>query len=497
VPPAAPSDRELDAYREQADRFIAELDEEFYLHYAGLKDDFDIVSIYERHADLTTLEQAQSIGLAVNGGSRVRELWRFACEGYLGNLTREQQQRVARTEAELQTTFEGEPLPFRMLRPTIANEADRGKRVELERIRQELTAEHLNPIYLDAEQEQQEAVRALGSDTYRALYERFGYDLEGLADQCRALLDSTEALWEKHGDRLFRERTGVGLDEAGPADVPRVFRAEAWDSAFPGDRMIPALEATLRDLGVDLQGQKNVILDVEQRPKKDSRAFCSPIEVPDKVMLVIQPQGGADDWRALFHEAGHAEHFAHTSRDLGMEEKRLGDNAVTEGWAMLLEHLTSEPAWLTRRLDFPRPNEYAAEGAINLLYFVRRYSGKLLYEIEYHATPADEIESMQARYVEILGDALKIEIAPANYLSDIDPSFYVTSYLRSWAFEAQLRDYLREKFGNEWFASRDAGGLIRELWGEGQRMNADEMLKEVTGATLTMEAVAERIREHL
>jgi hypothetical protein len=32
MPPVALSDRELDTYREQADRFIAELDEEFYLH---------------------------------------------------------------------------------------------------------------------------------------------------------------------------------------------------------------------------------------------------------------------------------------------------------------------------------------------------------------------------------------------------------------------------------------------------------------------------------
>ena len=29
-------------------------------------------------------------------------------------------------------------------------------------------------------------------------------------------------------------------------------------------------------------------------------------------MLVIQPQGGPDDWYALFHEAGHTEHFAFT-----------------------------------------------------------------------------------------------------------------------------------------------------------------------------------------
>ena len=28
--------QELEAYRTEADRFIAELDEEYYLHYAGL-----------------------------------------------------------------------------------------------------------------------------------------------------------------------------------------------------------------------------------------------------------------------------------------------------------------------------------------------------------------------------------------------------------------------------------------------------------------------------
>ena len=35
--------------------------------------------------------------------------------------------------------------------------------------------------------------------------------------------------------------------------------------------------------------------------------------------------------------------------------------------------------------------------------------------------------------------------------------------------------------------TRDAGSLLRELWGEGQRMRAEEMLKEVTGSTLEIE----------
>jgi len=497
MPPAPPSDRELDAYREQADRFIAELDEEFYLHYAGHKESFDLSPIYDRHRNLTELDVVRSIGLAVNGGDRVRELWRFACEGHFGELTRDYAERLAALESELQVTIDGEEIPFRMIRPAIANEPDRGKRERLDAIAAELVDEQMNPLYLEAAQAVQAASHELGFDTYLELYRKAlpASALDDLAEQCRALLDSTERLYEDAADRLFRARVGVGLAEAGRWDVPRLFRAPEWDPLFPKDRMVPALEGTLADLGIDLKTQANVHLDLEERPNKTPRAFCAPIEIPDRVMLVIQPIGGPDDWRALFHEAGHTEHYANTARDLAMEDKRLGDNAVTEGWAMLLQHLTDEPEWLSRLLDFPRPHEFAVEGATGLLFFVRRYCAKILYEVEFHA--AADVTTMRDRYVELLGHALKIEPAAANYLADIDSGFYVSSYLRSWAFEAQLRAYLKEKFGSRWFASREAGSLLRELWGEGQRMRAEEMLKEVTGATLEMEAVADRVREVL
>jgi hypothetical protein len=495
VPSGPPTPGELDAYREEADRFIAELDEEYYLHFAGLKENLELEPIYERHQELTKLDWAQKLGDAVNGDRRVRELWRFSCEGYLGNLTTQFSERVAALETELQATVDGDTVGYRMLRPTIANTEDRGKRERLDKARTELTDEHLNPVYLEAVAVTQSEVPKLGAPNYLELYRKFGFRLDNLADQCRALLAETESMYEDATDKLFRDRIGIGLGDAQRWDVPRVFRAEVWDEFFPADKMLPALEATLGDLGIDLHAQENVHLDLEQRPSKSPRAFCAPIEVPGKVMLVIQPIGGADDWRALFHEAGHTEHFAHTSPDLLMEEKRLGDNAVTEGWAMLMQHLTDDPAWLTRRLDVGRPDEFAREGATGLLYFVRRYCAKLLYEIEFHA--AEDVTSMRPRYVELLGDALKVEPSDTDYLADIDSGFYVTEYLRSWAFEAQLRGHLRERFGTTWFVQREAGSLLRELWSEGQRINADELLKDVTGAELEMAAVADRVGEDL
>jgi hypothetical protein len=497
MPPTPPSDRELEAYREDADRFIAELDEEFYLHYAGLKETLDLTPIYERHASLTELEQVKAIGLAVDGGSRVRELWRFGCEGYFGDLTRDLAERLAELEAELEIELDGERIPFRMVRPTLANEPDRNKRRELDARSNEILDEQMNPLHLEAAQIVQRGARELGFESYLELYREAlpSSELDDLAEQCRALLDSTERLYETNADKLLRSRVGVSLTEAERYDLPRLFRAPEWDQMFTADRMLPALESTLADLGVDLRSQDNVTLDLEQRPNKSPRAFCAPIEVPDRVVLVIQPIGGADDWRALFHEGGHTEHYAHTSRDLAMEEKRLGDNAVTEGWAMLLQHLIDEPEWLSRRLDFARPAEFAEEGATELLYFVRRYSAKILYEVEFHA--AEDVTTMRNRYVELLSDALKIDVTPANYLADIDSGFYVSSYLRSWAFEAQLRAFLKEKFGSRWFRTRQAGSLLQELWGEGQKMRAEEMLEEVTGSTLEMEAVGDRVREFL
>jgi len=490
-----PSNRELDDYRDGADRFLAELDEEYYLHYAGHKPDFELRAIYERHADLTDLETVKRVGSAVQGRENL-ELFRFGCEGYLGELTREHAEKIAQLEATLELSHGGESVGYRMLPPTIANEPDRATRARLEAARNELTEEHLNPLYLDAFETTQRAVPALGAPNYFLLYrDRLALELEGLAAQCRSFLDSTEDLYEDSMNRTLRERVGVGLAEAERHDLRRFFRGSSWDAAFPADRMLPALRGTLAGLGIDLDAQSNVHLDVEARPTKTPRAFCAPIEVPGKVMLVIQPMGGPDDWRALFHEAGHTEHFAFTSPDLKMEEKRLGDNAVTEGWAMLLEHLVGNRGWLTRMLSFPKPQEFASESAVTLLFYVRRYAAKLLYEIEFHA--ATDPTTMRSRYVELLGDALKIEPSDTDYLSDIDSGYYCTSYLRSWAFEAQLSTFLREEFGSEWFARREAGSLLKELWELGQQPTADELLKDVTGAPIELDAVADEIRAAL
>src|SRR5581483_12446954 len=98
------------------------------------------------------------------------------------------------------STVDGDEIPFRMLRPTMANEPDRDKRKRIEHARNALTEEHLLPLQLESTDVQTRAVRELGASNYRDLHERFGFRLEEMGAKCRSFLDTTEALWEKAGD---------------------------------------------------------------------------------------------------------------------------------------------------------------------------------------------------------------------------------------------------------------------------------------------------------
>ncbi len=48
----------LDAYRAEAEEFVSALDREYYLHFSGRQESYEIEPIYERHAGLFTRQAA-------------------------------------------------------------------------------------------------------------------------------------------------------------------------------------------------------------------------------------------------------------------------------------------------------------------------------------------------------------------------------------------------------------------------------------------------------
>src|SRR5205823_5196343 len=110
-------------------------------------------------------------------------------------------------------------------------------------------------------------------------------------------------------------------------------------------------------------------------------------------------------------------------------------------------------------------------------------AAKLAYELELHAAGGGR-ERLPARYAELLSRAVGIPYPETDYLEDVDEGFYCTSYLRAWAFDAQLADHLRTRFGQSWFGAPEAGGLLREMWSLGQSLRAEALLRQVAGVEL-------------
>jgi len=111
------------------------------------------------------------------------------------------------------------------------------------------------------------------------------------------------------------------------------------------------------------------------------------VRIPREVYLVLLPHGGATDYRTLLHELGHALHFGYMRDDLPFEYRWLGDNSITEGYAMLFDHLMHDAGWLARysALGRVRVAEYRRAAAFEELQFLRRYAAKLVYELRLYS----------------------------------------------------------------------------------------------------------------
>jgi hypothetical protein len=381
-------------------------------------------------------------------------------------------------------SFNGKRIPYRQAPVVQANEADAERRAALEEARLERLETDLNPLHRAALERAHELSRELGWPSYRDMYSDLrGIDLEDLARQTGAFVAATDSTYAGVLDPELERTTGLRLGELRRSDLPRFFRAADLDGRFPDERLVDSLVETMTGLGIDVESQPNVVLDVEDRPQKTPRAFCCPVNVPDEVYLVVPRVGGRDDFGALFHEAGHTEHFAHVEPELPFEFRYLGDNSVTESFAFLIQGLTEDAIWLERVLGVDDPSPVVAHARASRLVYLRRYSAKIAYELELHAPGAD-LGEMPARYSSHLGEALRVPWPETSWLADVDGGFYAASYLRAWALETFWRKALREQFGDAWFERPEAGDWLKGLWREGQRLPADELLAETLGEQL-------------
>ena len=472
----------VEGLRRRGEAMCGELGLESYRTGAGLTAVSHFAAIFGRYADLA--DDAAIEAARADGGVH-RELLEWVVDNRVGRAAAPLDDRLHawETQAVLELP-DGATLPYQRAAIEIANEPDRARRLAIEEVRLGVLAAPAAIRRARLETERGLLAELGMGDVVAARTRLSGVDLRALGTACAGFLAATADLYRETLREVLRRELGLGDGQADRSDAAFLFRDAGFDEFFPGTALVPTARRQLAELGLDAEAGGRIRYDADDRERKRSRAFCSPVKVPDEVYLVIRPFGGQADYRAFWHELGHAQHFANIGRELPFEHRWLGDNSVTEGYAMLFEHMITAPGWLERYTGLvgERRRAFLRSQAFALLAILRRYAAKLRYELELHA--AASLEAGARAYAPLLTEATGFRYAPEDALLDLDDAFYAARYLRAWQLEALVAEALRDRFNEDWYRNPRCGSWLQELFARGQRDDAAALAAGVLGRTL-------------
>ena len=471
-------------YEERFARYRFERAEESRAVRVGEKETSEQAAIVARYRDLFTHPQLEALRDAEDGAGadereRVYRL-RKTCESGIHAA------ELAAREDELENRYlaarirwRGEELPLRSAQAWLAVLAEYGAREELGALHNAENATFNDERReLLAAGEELEAELSGVADPVERSEEDKGIslrDLERVLDAAsRAGTDAYDALRERWFERLLGpERDAVPTS----SHMSYMRRLSPLEATYTRERSVPVCVETLRCLGFDIESERGIRLDLDDRPQKSPRACVIASDPPSIVHLITRAQGGLHDYQAFLHEAGHALHYAGCDPGLPFTFRSLSrDHALTEVYSYILEAISREPAWHAEH--FGLSDEQAAQNAeatdfLESLLF-RRYTAKLQFELDFWGRFASDGGTRDG-YSERLTAATGLHYPAGNYLSDMDAGFYSADYPRAWIRSAQLRAHLVSEVGEDWWRRAETGERLRALFREGTRPSSEDI----------------------
>jgi hypothetical protein len=475
-------------FEERLRSYLRESSEEARAVRVGEKEVSEHAKIVERYADLFTRSQHEALREAEEAAAedeRERLLrLREACAGGIASL------QLAEAYDELQNAilaarveFRGEELPLRSAQAKVAVLDGYADREELGRIAADASA-RFNERRLDLLRrgEALDADLSGEPDPIRRSAELKGVDLRELAAALARAAERQEGAFAELSARWVDRLLGDEREpEPSSYHVSYIRRMSPLADLYTKERAVPVCLETLSRLGFDLAGESRIRLDLDDRPQKNPRACVIASDPPEVVHLITRAQGGLHDYQALLHEAGHALHYAGCDPALPYTFRRLArDHALTEIYSFLVESVTREPGWHAEHfgLGTDEADERAESTRFLEMLLFRRYAAKLAYELELWSD-FERAPDYAPVYAERLRAATGFRYRPDGYLADMDDGFYSADYLRAWIRTAQVRAFLREEVGPDWWERPETGEFLRRLFREGTTPSSEDVAARI------------------
>jgi hypothetical protein len=471
-------------FEEQLQRYLFERSEEGRAVRVGEKEVSEQAAIVARYADLFSREQLQTLREEEQASEGDHQEWlyrlRKTCEsGLVAAELAERDDELENAILAARVTFKGEELPLRSALAQLSVLTGYEDRDELGELYRQKSAE-FNEQRLDLIRAYEELEADL-SEEPDPVARNEGEKQISLRELESVLVAASERIEEAFLElrETWFERLLGPEREAQPsyAHMGYVRRLSPFDDTYTKDRATDVCLETLSALGFDLAADRNIKLDLDDRPQKSPRACVIASDPPQVVHLITRAQGGLHDYQAFMHEAGHALHYAGVDPTLPYTFRRLSrDHALTEIYSYICEAITREPGWHAQYFglsdDEARTNAQATTFLEALLF--RRYTAKLGFELGFWSS-FEDAGTTSDDYADRLTAATGVRYPRDGHLADMDAGFYSADYLRAWIRHAQLRAHLVDEVGEDWWRSPKTGEILRALFAEGTRPSSEEI----------------------
>src|SRR5438874_4024107 len=471
-------------FEEQLQRYLYERSEEGRAVRVGEKEVSEQAAIVARYADLFSRDQLHAFRDEEQGAEGEQREWlyrlRKTCEsGLVAAELAEREDELENALLAARVTFKGEELPLRSALAQLAVLPDYNDRDELGDLHRRASAEfNEQRLSLLREYDELEADLTDEPDPVARTEDEKQISLRDLEAVLRATSEQIEATFLELRESWFERLLGPEREpQPSSAHMGYIRRLSPLDGTYTKDRATDVCLQTLSALGFDVAADRNIRLDLDDRPQKSPRACVIASDPPKVVHLITRAQGGLHDYQAFMHEAGHALHYAGCDPTLPYTFRRISrDHALTEIYSYICEAITREAGWHAQH--FGLSDEAAATNAeatvfLEALLF-RRYAAKLQFELGFWSS-FENAGTTSDDYAEKLTAATGVRYLREGHLADMDAGFYSADYLRAWIRHAQLRAHLIDEVGDDWWRNAKTGEILRALFAEGTKPSSEEI----------------------
>jgi hypothetical protein len=313
----------------------------------------------------------------------------------------------------------------------------------------------ISDLYEELSEKENERAAELGFSSYLNLLSNGSeINIELLQSEAEMVLERTSRSYrDALRSMTTRELPGVSFEDLSISDQFFLWRHLGSDAYFAAD--FQKLYKQILD-GLHLSVEENIHIKVTSN--RYSR--CFPINPPFDVRLGVGVEAGTYSTFRFLQEAGAAQYYGRNSKSLARNYPEFlfsEDLSIPLCYSTLFSLLMTDNSWLGtyRYLSPERAERVRRDVTVIDIFGIREACATLLSSMYREATGFSSID--------ILRGAEGIMLAARR--------------LRAWAFEANLNEYLRIKYGRRWWLSPKARDTLVDLWNSASRFKAEEIAK--------------------